>query len=440
MKSKDGEDWIKVNVDFDIKEGYHGTYLTYGGGVLMLFEDGFSDDIITILTSTDGDKWIKCILAIPEENSMLLPIYGNGVFLNKTDYNLFSDKKENPKVYYSKVLNPKIEGTDNQDTEGKYEREEINVENLVPMEDSLSLVLSPEVIARLQSYPYAYGENPKFNFAYMKLSGEANSIVEYFYRDIASFKDNETFFTHRDLAYLTDDYNCALRGLLRIKSDDGSITEQDIEYEFKGGTVNESKPGGVDYVLVAKRILRERKGVEPFSRRPLPKAPTSSGESTAASAQKLAKYDSEYLFSKIGESKEDIIKEYGKPDEIIRGDYDIIHLMKYRDKKVYFCYSNKEKNKPICAVAVKDSSIIINKLHTGMRLKEVEELYGTPNVTTGLGSYRYIEYLLNKDKSILIMYDNDNDEYTVTNIVLRTPYDYNSGKGDIGSGIVRLLK
>ncbi|MDF2890235.1 MAG: exported protein of unknown function [Clostridia bacterium] len=259
MKSMDGKNWTKVSLDFNAVNEANEINITYGGGVLMLFINSSFNKSLTFLTSLNGEKWTANTLEIPDGNALNQPIYGNGIFISNTSFNLFSGKEKNSQIYYSKVINPETEEANRDMDENTNKIQENRSENLVLMEDSLSLIFNAETITRLQSYPY-YNGVPSYDFKYMERSRmRAEHIVEDFYRDIAVFKENEIFLTRRDLTYVTGELSQAIRGILQVKSSDGSITEQDMEYIFKEGRVNNSKPGGVDYELVAKRLLGDKR-------------------------------------------------------------------------------------------------------------------------------------------------------------------------------------
>ncbi|HYE09114.1 MAG TPA: hypothetical protein VEF53_02930, partial [Patescibacteria group bacterium] len=198
------------------------------------------------------------ILKKTRGGSFYVPVYGNGRFLSHIPYNIVSVKKEIPQIFYAKVLNPKSEELNKQVVEKNYKAEEINIENLVLMKDSLSLIFSPEVISRIQSYPY-YGGEPDSDFKMMCKSTQSSWIVKRFSEEVASFKDNETFISHRNLSYRTGELWFAVRGILQVKLKDGSITEQDMEYIFKDGKSNEQKAGGFELELVTAKPLGEKR-------------------------------------------------------------------------------------------------------------------------------------------------------------------------------------
>ncbi len=326
-------------------------------------------------------------------------------------------------------------------------------ESLAPVSE-----LTSEIIERVQSYPYAYGINPEYDFKYMKISMEGRDIMDYFLNNIASFKANETFFTNRYLTYKTENITTirdgyptgfphyVVRGVLQTKNDDSTITEQDIEYEYRKYGVYNKKIG--DYEDKIEILIMRELSDKKFIRLNILSTPikTPNTELTVvpveeASDEKAAgKYDLGYMLNKIGTSKDSIIEEYGEPNEIIGDNNERIHLMRYYNEEVDFCYLNKEENRPICAIVVRDSSIIINNVHVGMGLADIKDILGTPDVIGSFGSKKCIEYNIdNGVKSMMIFCDDTEENQVVSNIVLRTPHDYNSGKMDIAYDLMDLL-
>lgn len=286
MKSKDGSNWSKVDSDLvfdDLRKD-----LIYGGGIFLVLDESSLDDITRIYTSTNGEKWtesFKLVVSTSKEGSMKVPsygltkpIYGNGVFLSRTSNSMFAgeDAEKAYQFYYAKVEDPIVEQTEEQ-VMNREKIGNIDTSNLVPLKDSLSLVMTPEIISRLQGYKYI--TNPKyddyhkvyldFDFMGNINSMEAYNIYEAFMDELYPFDDNETFYSKYSLVYeaeRTTQYTIGqyvIRGLLRVKSKDGTITDQDVEYEFtKSLEYNGSVPT-YRYKIIEARQLSDKKVISP---------------------------------------------------------------------------------------------------------------------------------------------------------------------------------
>lgn len=121
--------------------------------------------------------------------------------------------------------------------------------------------LTPEIISRLQSYPY-YEKRPLYGFRQMieqKLDS-AKWIESTFFNYIVKFQDNEKFFTNEELTYTAWNNHFVIRGVYQVKSADGSITEQDVEYEYRLGAWNDDRTE-VKLIYEGMRTLSGQKAV-----------------------------------------------------------------------------------------------------------------------------------------------------------------------------------
>lgn len=117
--------------------------------------------------------------------------------------------------------------------------------------------LTPEIITRLQSYPY-YKKEPKQNFnQIMKESPKLAEWIEKTLFDyIVKFDSNEKFFTSKKLTYYSWNNHFVVRGVYQVKNKDGSISEQDMEFEYKLSPHWETKR---ELFFVDKRYLSDKK-------------------------------------------------------------------------------------------------------------------------------------------------------------------------------------
>lgn len=117
--------------------------------------------------------------------------------------------------------------------------------------------LTPDIVAKLQTYPCS-ALTPQFTLK--KMSEEdikvGNEIVNILFPKVVKFKEGEKFFTDGKLGYMTKDEHFAVRGMLQKKSNDGIITEQYVEYEFKFDNWEAQQR---TLVFVQKRLLSEEK-------------------------------------------------------------------------------------------------------------------------------------------------------------------------------------
>lgn len=115
--------------------------------------------------------------------------------------------------------------------------------------------LTPEIIARLQSYPFEKDPLLDFNEIIKQKPALAKWIKDTLFSKIIRFEDNEKFFTSEKLTYLTWNHHYAIRGVLQVTHEDGTITEQDVEYEYKyGGWSKEGK-----FYFEGERLLSKEK-------------------------------------------------------------------------------------------------------------------------------------------------------------------------------------
>lgn len=119
--------------------------------------------------------------------------------------------------------------------------------------------LTEQDITRLQSYPYWFGK-PVRDFDNMSKEFPELGvwIKDTLLKNVMNFEQNEKFFTSEKLAYKTNDYHYAIRGVLQVKLSDGRVTEQDVEYEYRLGDWNEDNSQAKIY-FEGKRFLNSIK-------------------------------------------------------------------------------------------------------------------------------------------------------------------------------------
>lgn len=121
----------------------------------------------------------------------------------------------------------------------------------------ITVSLTPEIITRLQNYPY-YDGVPKLSFEQITKENPelakwiADTLVKY----IVKFDNNEKFFTNEKLTYRAQNGDFLVRGVYQVKLEDGTVTEQDLEFEYKLG-----KDWGTKHILnyVGKRFLNQQR-------------------------------------------------------------------------------------------------------------------------------------------------------------------------------------
>jgi hypothetical protein len=123
--------------------------------------------------------------------------------------------------------------------------------------NTITTSLTPEIITRLQKYPY-YGGIPKLGFDQITKENPqlAKWISDTFVKYIVKFDSNEKFFTSEKLTYRSSDGHFVLRGVYQVKQKDGSYTEQDMEFEYKLG-----KDWGTKHIInyIGKRYLNQQR-------------------------------------------------------------------------------------------------------------------------------------------------------------------------------------
>lgn len=126
-------------------------------------------------------------------------------------------------------------------------------------EDKPITALTPQAIARLQSYSYI-DNTPiaKCEDLITKQPDVPKWIIDTFFSKIIKVKDNEKYFTDVTLTYITREYNFALRYVYQVKQADGSIDERDMEYQFKFGKWNDDH-SDVEIISVRSRVLGGQK-------------------------------------------------------------------------------------------------------------------------------------------------------------------------------------
>lgn len=121
-------------------------------------------------------------------------------------------------------------------------------------------VLTPEVITRLQNYPYQKEPELGFKQIIEQRPDLAKKIVDEFYGNFSNIikaYGNAKFFTNESLSYQTWDYHYVVRGILQITYDNGKVIEQDIEFEYSfGGWDNKGK-----FFFKEKRVLSDPKTI-----------------------------------------------------------------------------------------------------------------------------------------------------------------------------------
>lgn len=124
--------------------------------------------------------------------------------------------------------------------------------------NSPTTALSVEAVTRLQNYPYEATPKLSFQQILVEMPDVASWIRETFLTYFLKLEVNEKFFTDNKLTYLAYDNHFAIRGILQVKQQDGSYTEQDVEYQFRYGEWNEDNTV-VKLVYEGKRLLDSRK-------------------------------------------------------------------------------------------------------------------------------------------------------------------------------------
>ena len=119
-------------------------------------------------------------------------------------------------------------------------------------------VLTPQIITRLQSYPY-YQKKPvlDFNQIMEKRPDQAAGIVKNIFEEFNLFKAKEKFITNERLTYRTWQDHYVIRGILQITLENGDITEQDVEYQYYYGGLD-----GPKFVFEEMRTLSGKKSVK----------------------------------------------------------------------------------------------------------------------------------------------------------------------------------
>ncbi len=114
-------------------------------------------------------------------------------------------------------------------------------ENIVLFGDVISqnkptTSLSEAQIDRLQSYRYAV-KAPTYTFHQMSTdeADTAKWIYDNFFDKVITFDSNEKFFTSERLTYVTWSHKYVIRGILQVIQTDGTVEEQDMEFEFMYG-------------------------------------------------------------------------------------------------------------------------------------------------------------------------------------------------------------
>lgn len=131
--------------------------------------------------------------------------------------------------------------------------EEFDITNLeILSDDEPTTKLTSEIIDRLKSYPY-YRREPIVGF------DDADSVHKWIYdifQDAIILEENEKVFTNKNLTYQTWNNHCAIRYLYQVTLEDGTVEEQDSEFEF---LVTYNSEGQKIMRMVADRALSEKK-------------------------------------------------------------------------------------------------------------------------------------------------------------------------------------
>ena len=124
------------------------------------------------------------------------------------------------------------------------------------IDDKHCTVLPSGILSRLQSYSY-YGRQPQNDFKQIadESPGFGEWSVNALFTYVIKFDENEKFFTSPNLVYLSWDRHFVVRGVLQKKLSDGTLSEQDVEYEYKFKDW-EANPRVIFFV--EKRILSEQ--------------------------------------------------------------------------------------------------------------------------------------------------------------------------------------
>lgn len=103
-------------------------------------------------------------------------------------------------------------------------------------QDKPTASISEAQIARLQSYRYAI-KAPEYTFQQMAAdkADSAKWIYDNFFDKVIALESNEKFFASERLTYITWKHSYVIRGILQVIQADGTVEEQDMEYEFMYG-------------------------------------------------------------------------------------------------------------------------------------------------------------------------------------------------------------
>ncbi len=95
--------------------------------------------------------------------------------------------------------------------------------------------LTPEAKARLMAYPYRAGveiDTPLGGY-----ETDVSQVTQSWLDQKALIKSNQQFFFDSDLCfYSREKYPCRVRGVLQTRNNDGTISQQDVEFGFLYGT------------------------------------------------------------------------------------------------------------------------------------------------------------------------------------------------------------
>jgi hypothetical protein len=96
--------------------------------------------------------------------------------------------------------------------------------------------ITSEVIRRLQNYPY-HEEKPSLDFKQIieERPDLANAIANNIFKEFDLFGTKQIFLTNEKLTYSTWNNHSVIRGVLQTMLENGSVLEQDVEYEYYYG-------------------------------------------------------------------------------------------------------------------------------------------------------------------------------------------------------------